>query len=177
MTDELDGDLLERFVRGNQEAFEALFRQFEVEVFRWILRIMQDAVAAEDVLVEAFWRAYRGRARFDPSRSFGAWMRRIATNVALDYLKAEHRRTGRSTTDGKALPPTDPDSGLRETIAFAFRKLPPKLQVVATLAFIEEQPYTEIADALNLPLGTVKSRVSRAVRILKRELTNRGIQP
>ncbi len=177
MTDEHDGDLLERFVQGDQEAFEALFRRFEVEVYRWILRITQDAAAAEDVLVDAFWRAYRGRARFDPSRSFGAWMRRIATNAALDHLKAEHRRTGRSTTDGKVVAPTDPDSGLRETIAIAFHKLPPKLQAVATMAFIEEQPYSEIAGALDLPLGTVKSRVSRAVRILKKELTNRGIQP
>jgi len=59
----------------------------------------------------------------------------------------------------------------------AFHKLPPKLQVVATLALMEEQPYTEIADALNLPLGTVKSRVFRAVRILKRELAHMGIQP
>jgi RNA polymerase sigma factor (sigma-70 family) len=177
MTDELDGDLLERFVQGDQEAFEALFRRFDVEAYRWILRIIQDAGAAEDVLVEAFWRAYRGRARFDPSRSFGAWMRRIATNVALDYLKAAHRRTGWSTTDDKVLAPADPDSGLRETIALAFHRLPPKLQVVATLALIEEQPYTEIADALNLPLGTVKSRVFRAVRILKRELAHMGIQP
>jgi len=57
MPDELDGELLRRFVQGDQDAFESPFRQFEIEVFHWILRIVRDASAAEDVLVEAFWRA------------------------------------------------------------------------------------------------------------------------
>ena len=91
MPDDVEEDLLERFVQGDHQAFESLFRLFEVEVYRWSLRIVRDAATAEDVVVEAFWRAYRGRARFDSSRSFGAWMRRIATNVALDHLRAAHR--------------------------------------------------------------------------------------
>ena len=140
MADELDGDLLERFVRGDQEAFERIFRRFEVEVYRWILKIIRDRDAAEDVLVEAFWRAYRGRARFDPARSFGAWMRRIATNAALNHLKIIRRHAERMA-DENAAPSADADSGLRESITIAFRRLPPKLCVVATLALIEEQPY------------------------------------
>jgi hypothetical protein len=86
MPDELAPDLLRLFAQGDLDAFESLFKQFEIEVYRWILRIVRDAGTAEDVLVEAFWRAYRGRGQFDPSRSFGAWMRRIATNVARDHL-------------------------------------------------------------------------------------------
>lgn len=58
----------------------------------------------------------------------------------------------------------------------AFRKLPPKLQIVATLALVEEQPYAEIADALGLPIGTVKSRVFRATRALREELARLGIR-
>ena len=61
MPDELDGELLRRFVLGDKDAFESLFRQFEIEVFHWILRIIRDASTAEDVLVEAFWRAYRAQ--------------------------------------------------------------------------------------------------------------------
>jgi hypothetical protein len=72
---------------GELEGFEALFRQFQGEVYRWILRIVRDSGVAEDLTVETFWRIYRARARFDPSRSFGPWARRIDTNVALDYLK------------------------------------------------------------------------------------------
>ena len=79
MPDAVDRELLQRFVQGDEAAFESLFRQFEAEVYGWILRITRDPAAAEDALVDAFSRAYRSRARFDASRSFGAWMRRIAT--------------------------------------------------------------------------------------------------
>ena len=174
MPDEVDGALLERFVRGDQDAFESLFRQFEREVFGWILRIVRDPTAADDVLVEAFWRAYRGRARFDSSRSFGAWMRRIATNAALDQLAAIRRDALRRAegVPGRALTPGS--DSVRESLQIAFRRLPPKLQIVATLALVEEQPYAEIADALDLPIGTVKSRVFRATRVLREELARLG---
>jgi RNA polymerase sigma-70 factor (ECF subfamily) len=118
------------------------------------------------------------RARFDPTRSFGAWARRIATNAALDHLK-----TARPQAD---LPddlssPTLPDPSiseeLRRKIACAFRRLPPQLQVAATLALIEEQPYQEIADALVVSTGAVKVRVFRARRFLRKELKRQGIEP
>ena len=177
MSDELDGDLLRRFVQGDRDAFEALFRQFEIEVHHWILRIVRDASMVDDVLVEAFWRAYRGRARFDPSRSFGAWMRRIATNAAHDHLRAARARAAWSTTDDQTAAPAGSDGELGEAVALAFHKLPPKLQVVATLALIEERPYADIADALGLSVGTIKSRVFRAIRALRKELARLGIQP
>jgi RNA polymerase sigma-70 factor (ECF subfamily) len=177
MPDGLDGELLERFVHGDQTAFESLFRQFEREVYRWILRIVRDPAAADDVLVEAFWRAYRGRARFDASRSFGAWMRRIATNAALDHLRATRGHSGLRRADDTIPAPARPDRALNESIATAFRRLPPRLQVVATLALVEEQPYADIADALDLPLGTIKSRVFRATRLLRKELARLGVTP
>lgn len=74
MPDEVESDLLERFVKGEQDACESLFRQFEHEVFGWILRIVRDPSAAEDVLVEAFWRAYRGHSG-DCRRSYRSWRR------------------------------------------------------------------------------------------------------
>ena len=91
MSEGVPGDLLERFARGDEDAFESLFRQFERDVYAWILRIVRDPSAAEDALVDAFWRAYRAHAHFDPSRSFGAWMRRIATNSALDQVALSRR--------------------------------------------------------------------------------------
>jgi len=177
MLDELDGDLLGRFAKGDPDAFEELFRRFQTEVHHWILQIVRDTSMAEDALVEAFWRAYRGRARFDPSRSFGGWMRRIATNVAHDHLKAARARAGWSTADDRTPAPSGPDRELGEVVALAFRRLSPKLQVVATLAPIEERPYAEIADALDLSVGTIKSRVFRATRALRKELARLGIQP
>ena len=177
MQDEPDRDLLRRFAHGDREAFETLFRQFESEVYRWIVRIVREPTAAEDALVEAFWRAYRGRARFDVSRSFGAWMRRIATNAALDHLRTVRPRGTWIVADENLPARASPDRSGRDAIMMAFRRLPPKLQVVATLALIEERPYDEIADALDVPLGTVKSRVFRAVRALREELTRLGLQP
>src|SRR5687767_7149006 len=109
MPDASDRDVLERFVHGDREAFERLFREHQHEVFRWALRIVRDRSTAEDVVVEAFWRAYRSHARFDASRSFGAWMRRIATRVAIDQLNAARRRSwipfDEGTLRGIAAPP------------------------------------------------------------------------
>src|SRR5215510_6574539 len=165
MPDGLDGELLERFVQGDQAAFESLFRQFEADVYRWIVRIVRDRSAADDVLVEAFWRAYRGRARFDATRSFGAWLRRIATNAALDHLRSARKHAGWRTADDRMAAPAQPDRAVHESIALAFRRLPPKLQIVAVLALVEEQPYADIADALDLSICTIKSRVFRATRL------------
>jgi RNA polymerase sigma-70 factor (ECF subfamily) len=177
MPDELDGELLERFVQGDQAAFESLFRHFEAEVYRWIVRIVRDRSAADDVVVEAFWRAYRGRARFDASRSFGAWLRRIATNAALDHLRTARKHAVWRRADDNLPAQARPDQAVRESIAAAFRQLPPRLQIVAVLALVEEQPYAEIADALDLPIGTIKSRVFRATRLLRKELARLGITP
>jgi len=174
MRDEPEDALLGRFAQGDQEAFEALFRQYQGEVFRWVVRIVRDRGLAEDATVDAFWRAYRARARFDPSRSFGAWIRRIATNAALTHLEAQRRHGGGVALDGREpVPAVEP--GRRREIQAAFAALSPRLRVVATLALVEQQSYAEIADALDVPVGTVKSRVFRAIRSLRQELACRGI--
>ena len=176
MPNELAGDLPTRFVQGDLDAFESIFKQLEAEVYRWVLRIVRDPDGAEDVVVEAFWRAYRGRARFDPSRSFGAWMRTIATNAARDHVRsARHRPRADSSSEEMAAPPAA-DPGLTEAVGLAFSGLPRTLRIVATLALIEERPHAEIAEALGLPVGTVKSRLFRATRLLRQELVRRGIR-
>ncbi|MGH9660999.1 MAG: RNA polymerase sigma factor, partial [Bryobacteraceae bacterium] len=120
-----------------------------------------------DLTVEAFWRIYRSHARFEALRSFGAWARRIATNVALDHLK--QRRGELPLTIDVAGGGTG-DPAMRVAIERAFRGLGPKLEVVARLALIEQTPQEEIAEALDIPVGTVKSRLFRAVRQLREEL-------
>jgi RNA polymerase sigma-70 factor (ECF subfamily) len=169
-------ELSTRFVQGDLEAFETIFKQFEAEVYRWILRIVRDPAGAEDVVVEAFWRAYRGRARFDPARSFGAWIRTIATNAARDYLRSVRRRPRGDSSGAEIAAPQAADPGVTEAVALAFSGLPETLHIVATLALIEDLPYTEIAEALGLPVGTVKSRVFRAIRLLRQELIRQGIR-
>ncbi len=172
-------ELLERFTKGDLEAFEILFRQFQKEVFGWIVRIVVDPRVAEDLTVETFWRIYRSHARFDANRSFGAWARRIATNQALTYLKHAPREVG--LYEDPPGPANASDAAVhRETnrqIRKAFSQLPTKLRLTATLALIDERPYEEIAEALGVPIGTVKSRVFRATRILRDKLKQLGVEP
>lgn len=175
-----DAALEMRFAAGDVAAFEALFRAWHGEVFRWVARIVRDRAAAEDVTAEAFWRAYRGRARFDPSRSFGAWMRRIATNAALDHLRRARADGGR-VADVAGLPATDAREASsrddRDAVLTAVGRLSPALRVVVTLALVEEQPYAEIADALGISVAAVKVRVFRAVRALRSDLERLGVRP
>ncbi len=181
-------DVLRQFARGELDAFEALFRRHQSEVYRSIVAIVRDPALAEDLTVETFWRIHRAHAHFDPARSFEAWARRIATNAALDYLKsASHSFTkntrARDTPDPlEDLPqPPLPDPAITQEIrtrtAQAFHQLPPKLQVAATLALIEEQPYKEIAATLGISAGAVKLRVFRALRLLRTKLKQQGIEP
>jgi RNA polymerase sigma-70 factor (ECF subfamily) len=170
-------DLLDRFVRGDLEAFELLFRQFNREVYGWVVRLTRDPSAAEDLTVEVFWRIYRAHARFDASLSFGAWARRIASNAALDHL----RRVRRERTASSMPPARTPDSSARRDLHVrverAFLTLPPKLRVVAELALIEGWPQEDIAKALGISRSAVKARAFRATKYLKGALQREGIEP
>ncbi len=170
-------ELLEKFTHGDLGAFEVLFRQFQKEVYGWIIRIVREPRVAEELTMEAFWRIYRSHARFDPTRSFGAWARRIATNLALDHLKHVRSEVELPESQSQETPP-DPaiQQDTRERIQRAFIQLPPKLRIAATLALIEERPYEEIAESLSIPIGTVKSRVFRATRLLRENLMHLGIE-
>ncbi len=171
-------ELLERFALGELEAFETLFRQFQGEIYGWILRIVRNPSTAEDLTVESFWRIYQARARFDPTRSFGAWARRIATNAARDYLRTLRSEVALPENLSRGLP-SDPAvrRDIHDRIERAFRELPAHFQIVATLALIEEQPYDEIAAAVGISVGGVKSRVFRAVRLLRKKLKRLGVEP
>jgi RNA polymerase sigma-70 factor (ECF subfamily) len=171
-------ELLERFASGDAEAFETLFRQFQGEVYKWILWVVRERAAAEDLTVETFWRLYLAHARFDPAGNFPAWLRRIATNVAIDHLK--RRRPMAPLPEPLAADP-EPDpvvtAEIRRAVAEALQKLPAKLQAAALLALVEERPYAEIAEALGISQQAVKSRVFRATHLLRRRLERQGIKP
>ena len=170
-------DLLDRFARGDLEAFELLFHQFHREVYRWLVRLTRDPGAAEDLTIEVFWRIYRAHARFDATRSFGAWARRIASNAALDHL----RRTGRERAVSGMPAAGPPDSPARRDLDLrverAFFTLAPKLRVVAELAFIEGWPQEEIADALGISRSAAKARAFRAMKHLRDALQREGFEP
>ncbi len=159
------------------DAFEALFRAHQAEVYRWIVRIVRDRAAAEDLTVETFWRVYRARGRFDPARPFLPWARRIATRAAIDHLRTARRFVPADAFPDQPAPDAAAQSESRAELARAFHALPAALRAAATLALIEELPYSEIAEALDISLSAVKMRVSRAIRLLRSHLEKKGLRP
>jgi RNA polymerase sigma-70 factor, ECF subfamily len=170
-------DLLDRFARGDLEAFELLFRQYEREVRGWVLRLTRDPAAADDLTVEVFWRIYRAHARFDPARGFGGWARRIASNAALDHLRRVGRERAVRPLPSAPVAESRGRQDLHIRVERAFLQLPPRLRVVADLAFAQEWTHEEIAEALGISRSAVKSRAFRAMQQLKEALRREGIEP
>jgi RNA polymerase sigma-70 factor (ECF subfamily) len=169
---------LRAFPRGDLAAFESLFREHQSEVYGWIVRIVRDEAAAEDLTVETFWRIWKSRRRFDPERDFAPWARRIAGNVALSYLKDRVPEMPLLIDPAAAAEPDRVESAdTRRKVAQAFEALAPKLRAVATLALIEDQTRAEIAATLGISVAAVKSRVYRAIRILRKRLSRMGVEP
>ncbi len=168
---------LVEFARGDLDAFEALFRDSQREVYRWIVRIVRNPAVAEELTIETFWRVYKSHAHFDPNRSFQGWVRRIATNVAITYVK----RAPQYVELHDVVPPPGQDVAVqhdnREHILKAFYALPAKLRIPALLALVEETPQSEIAEALGISEAAVKARIFRATRLLRKKLTKMGITP
>jgi RNA polymerase sigma-70 factor (ECF subfamily) len=172
-------ELLERFAAGDVEAFESLFRQYQGDVFRWIMRIVSNRAAAEDLTIETFWRMYRAHARFDAAKgNCAGWLRRIATNVALDHLRrARPEVLLVQDPPGAAKPDLVDQSELRHSVLVAINRLSPRLRVAVLLALVEEEPYDSIAQALGISVNAVKVRVFRGVRVLRKELSAAGVHP
>jgi len=169
-------ELLRRFALGEIEAFETLVRQFQSDIYAWTVRIVRDPGIAEDLTVETLWRIYRARHQFRPDGNFGAWARRIATNLAIDHMR--RKQPDQNLIEEPAAAPQLDHLIQRDAqvkIQQAFYRLPAKLRVVATLALVEERPYEEIAAALGISISAVKVRAFRAVRILRERLTRAGL--
>ena len=179
---EQSDSLLDRFRQGDLDAFESLFRAHQRSVYGWILRIVRDPAAAEDLTVETFWRIHRAHERFESARLFEPWARRIATRAALDWLRARRPASELTDQDVADLPSKSAaDPGIAAEIRLktsqAFARLPPGLRIAAVLSLIEEQPQREVAAALGISVGAVKLRVFRAIRLLRKDLLEQGITP
>jgi RNA polymerase sigma-70 factor (ECF subfamily) len=170
--------VLNEFQQGDLNAFETLFRMHQRAVYGWILRIVRNPATAEDLTVETFWRIHCAHARFHLSHGFEGWARRIATNVALDYLRTTRRET-ELPSDIQARADADPAicAEIRSKTALAFQRLPPKLRIAAILSVVEERPGKEVAEALGISVAAVKLRVFRALRLLRKDLQQQGIMP
>ncbi len=158
-------------VRGAQEGsasdLEALFRMHWPRAFRAAYLVTHDAAAAEDIAQEAFLAALRSLDRFDRSRPFGPWLHRIVINRAIDWARARRLRGEVELVESSAaVNPAEPGG---ETFA-ALAKLAPEQRAVIVLRYLFELTPGEIADALDLPRGTVNSRLRRGLDALGEEM-------
>jgi RNA polymerase sigma-70 factor, ECF subfamily len=157
-------------VRGAQEGsvsdLEALFRMHWPRAYRAAYLVAHDAAAAEDIAQESFLAAIRSLDRFDRRRPFGPWLHRIVVNRAIDWTRARKLRGEVELSESvAAVPePSEPD----ETLS-ALARLSPEQRAVIVLRYVLELTPGEIAEALDLPRGTVNSRLRRGLDALGEE--------
>jgi RNA polymerase sigma-70 factor, ECF subfamily len=152
---------------GSASAFEALFRLYWPQVFRAAYLVVHDAAAAEDIAQEAFLAALRSLDRFDRSRPFGAWLHRIVVNRAIDWARSRQLRREAGLEETVA---PDRNAGLSDDVIDALADLTPEHRGVIVLRHVLGYTPGEIAALLDLPRGTVNSRLRRGLDTLKERL-------
>ena len=184
-----DGDqlLVKRAQGGDRGAFDLLVLKYQQKIVKLVMRFVRDPTDALDVSQEAFIKAYRALPAFRGDSAFYTWLYRIAINAAKNHLAAAQRKPPEQQLDSQ-----DPDyyandvrlrdeespeglvmqEQLRQTISRAMGSLPEELQTAIVLREIEGLSYEEIAQAMDCPVGTVRSRIFRA-----REAIDASIRP
>jgi RNA polymerase sigma-70 factor (ECF subfamily) len=153
--------------RGSASDLEALFRTHWPRAFRAAYLVTHDAGAAEDIAQESFLAAIRALDSFDRRRPFGPWLHRIVVNRAIDWTRARKLRAEVELRD--ALPAPEVSAAGGETLA-ALARLSPEHRAVVVMRYLLELTPGEIAEALDLPRGTVNSRLRRGLDALEGEL-------
>jgi RNA polymerase sigma-70 factor (ECF subfamily) len=153
--------------RGSASDLEALFRMHWPRAYRAAYLVTHDAGAAEDIAQESFLAAIRALDRFDRRRPFGPWLHRIVVNRAIDWTRARTLRAEVELVDSLPAPDAPADGG--EALA-ALAKLAPEHRAVIVMRYLLEFTPGEIAEALDLPRGTVNSRLRRGLDALGEEL-------
>jgi RNA polymerase sigma-70 factor (ECF subfamily) len=175
---EIDQQLVERAQRGDKRAFGLLVDKYQRKLGRLLSRFVRDPAEVEDVTQEAFIKAYRALPNFRGDSAFYTWLYRIGINTAKNYLMAAGRRAPTSTSvDSEEAEGLDEGEQLRDintpeslllsreigdTVNAAMLALPEELRTAIQLREIEGMSYEDIAQIMNCPIGTVRSRIFRA---------------
>ena len=174
---ELDQALVERVKNGDKRAFDLLVRKYQHKIVSVVTRYVSDWSEAQDVAQEAFIRAYRAMGAFRGDSAFYTWIYKIAINTAKNYLVSRGRRPpigdiaiedavqmdGASQLRDRATPERELlRQEIEQTVFGAVEDLPEELRTAITLREVDGLSYEEIAEAMNCPIGTVRSRIFRA---------------
>jgi len=177
-----DEQLLEAYRHGDKGGFAELVERYQRELFHFLVRFLGDRAAAEDVFQETFLQVHQSADQFDPSRRFRPWLFTIAANKARDLMRSQARRPANPLQ--AQISPGNEEGGqfvdLMESTAAApgarlekeeierlvhttVMDMPDHLREILLLSYFHQFPYKQISDILNIPLGTVKSRLHAAV--------------
>lgn len=182
-------EIIQQVLAGDKDAFGSLVELYQDRVYNLALRMCGNADDALDLSQEAFFRAWRGLSGFQQEASFSTWLFRLTSNVCLDWLRAKKRHPTVSLTtaddEGEEVQMELPDPGKspeellesaedRDTLVKALNELPVEYRQVLTMRAINDMSYTEIAEALQINEGTVKSRLSRARLALRKKFLEIG---
>lgn len=183
----LDEQLVERVQRGDKAAFNLLVKKYQHKVVNLIARYVNNPGDVPDVAQEAFIKAYRALPTFRGESAFYTWLYRIAVNTAKNYLTSQGRRPPSSDVEadeaesyggGEALQEVSTPENLaltdeiKRTVFSAIEALPEDLRTAITLRELEGLSYEDIAEIMDCPVGTVRSRIFRA-----REAIDKKLQP
>ncbi|WP_455385056.1 RNA polymerase sigma factor RpoE [Acidihalobacter prosperus] len=180
-----DVELVRRVQAGDTRAFDLLVLKYQHKILHLIGRYVHDPVSAQDVAQEAFIKAYRGLRNFRGDSAFYTWLYRIAINTAKNFLVTESRRTPDYEVNAEDAEHLNGESGLKEyatperellseeikrQIFKAMEDLPEDLRSAIVLRELEGMSYEEIAQVMECPIGTVRSRIFRAREAIDRQL-------
>ena len=172
VSEDPDHEILKRAKDGNRDAFGMLFEKYSKRIFRVARRMCRSDDEAWDVTQEAFIKAMKAMDRFNTDYRFFTWMYRIVTNTALNHIRSRRRRNEiefdeEYGMDGELVVDVDMmekviAGELKDSIAKAVENLTPRLKAVFILCVDQNLSYAEIAEVLEIPMGTVMSRLNRA---------------
>ncbi len=182
---ESDQALVERAQRGDKRAFDMLVRKYQQRIMKVLSRYVRDPMEVQDLAQETFIKAYKALPRFRGDSAFYTWLYRIAINTAKNFIVAQGRRPPQSDIDATEAETYEGESALKEyasperevlrdeikeTVFRAIDELPEDLKTAITLRELEGMSYEEIADAMECPIGTVRSRIFRAREAIDKKL-------
>jgi len=184
-SNDIDSELVKRVQQGDKSAFDVLVMKYQQKVVNLISRFVSDQSECYDVAQETFIKAYRALGNFRGDSQFYTWLYRIAANTAKNHLASRSRKSPAYSVDvddaehytgeSSLKDITNPENMLltdeiKQTVFAAIEKLPDDLKSAITLREIEGLSYEDIADVMDCPIGTVRSRIFRARDAIDKEL-------
>lgn len=171
--------IIQRIARGDREALAELYARYQQPLFRYLLQLTPDYGLAEEILQDTFVAVWKSARTFEGRSSVQTWLISIARRQAHNTLRRRKLLTV-DEAELEELAATEPEpedfalaSVVRDELAAAFQQLAPLHREMIVLIFIEELSYPEVANVLGIPVGTVKSRLSNAKRMLRRLLDSK----